>query len=33
VVDVHAYEVSASKRGKLKFVEFTEGDLSGEFNK
>jgi len=32
VVDVHAYEVSASKRGKLKFVEFTEDDLSGEFN-
>lgn len=33
VVDVYAYEVSASKRGKLKFVEFTEDDLSGEFNK
>lgn len=32
VVDIHAYEVSASKRGKLKSIEFTENDLIGEFN-
>ena len=32
VVDVYAYEASASKRGKLKFVEFTESDLPVEFS-
>jgi len=33
VVDVQSYEASASKRGKLKVVEFTEEDLAGEFSK
>lgn len=27
VVDIHAYEKTASKRGRLKFIEFTEADL------
>jgi len=33
VVDIHEYEASASKRGKLQFVEFTEDDLADEFSK
>lgn len=30
VVDIHPYEKTASKRGKLKFLEFTEADLGKE---
>lgn len=30
VVDIHAYEKTASKRGKLNFMEFTEADLGKE---
>lgn len=30
VIDIHSYEKTASKRGKLKFIEFTEDDL-GDF--
>ena len=30
VIDIHSYDTTASKRGKLKFIEFTEADLGKE---
>lgn len=32
VIDIHAYEETASQRGKLKYIEFTEDDLADEFS-
>lgn len=30
IIDIHSYENTASKRGKIKYIEFTEADLGKE---